>query len=91
VANDPGSPGRPAHPRGVPGEAAWQEQALCRGQGTSLFIRGPKADYGRLRAVCGACPVRQECLDLALADDSLIGLWGGMSDAERREIRRRVA
>src|ERR1039458_1461903 len=69
----------------------WHQQALCRGEGVAMFVRAPKADYGRLRAVCGACPVRTECLEFALADDSLIGLWGGTTDVERREIRRRVA
>jgi WhiB family transcriptional regulator, redox-sensing transcriptional regulator len=45
-----------------------------------------------VRALCEGCPVRQECLETALADDSLVGLWGGTTDAERREIRRgRVA
>jgi len=70
---------------------AWQREALCRGEAVAMFVRAPKADYGRLRAVCGACPVRRECLEFALADDSLIGLWGGTTDAERRELRQRVA
>jgi WhiB family transcriptional regulator, redox-sensing transcriptional regulator len=70
----------------------WHQQALCRGEAVAMFVRAPKADYGRLRAVCGDCPVRTECLEFALADDSLIGLWGGTTDAERRELRRsRVA
>ena len=39
------------------------------------FIRGPKADYGALSALCESCPVRLECLEAALADESLVGLW----------------
>jgi WhiB family redox-sensing transcriptional regulator len=42
-----------------------------------------------MREMCEACPVRGECLDFALADESITGLWGGTTDAERREIRRR--
>jgi hypothetical protein len=41
----------------------------------------------RARAVCEGCPVRQECLDVALADDSLVGLWGGFTAKERAELR----
>jgi len=60
--------------------------------GLSTFVRGPKADHGVVRALCGDCPVRQECLEAALADESLVGLWGGTTELERREIRRgRVA
>jgi WhiB family redox-sensing transcriptional regulator len=56
-----------------------------------MFVRGPGFDYRRLRSLCRACPVRQECLDYAMADDSLRGLWGGPNDAQRRELRRAVA
>jgi WhiB family redox-sensing transcriptional regulator len=69
----------------------WHREALCCGEGAAMFVRAPTTDYGRLRAVCGACTVREECLSFALADDSLIGLWGGTTDVERRELRRRVA
>jgi WhiB family redox-sensing transcriptional regulator len=67
----------------------WQLQAACRGQGPKEFVRGPKTDYGATRAVCDSCPVRVECLEFALRDESLTGLWGGTTDAERRVIRRR--
>jgi WhiB family redox-sensing transcriptional regulator len=60
------------------------------GQGPDAFIRGPKADYGATRALCEGCAVRQECLAVALADPDLVGLWGNTTDAERRELRRRV-
>ena len=51
-----------------------------------------RTDYEAVRALCAACPVRQECLEVALADSDLLGLWGGTTDAERRELRRsRVA
>ncbi len=56
-----------------------------------MFVRAPRADYGRFRAVCGVCPVCRECLEFALADDSLIGPWGGTNDAERRSLRRGAA
>jgi WhiB family redox-sensing transcriptional regulator len=42
-----------------------------------------------MRELCATCPVRVECLEYALADESLTGLWGGTTDTERRMIRRR--
>ena len=67
----------------------WHLQAACRGQGPQEFVRGPKSDYGATRELCWSCPVRAECLEFALKDESLTGLWGGTTDVERRLIRRR--
>lgn len=69
-------------------QSEWFELAACRGYGPDNFVRGPKSDYGSTRRLCGTCPVRGECLDFALADDSLTGLWGGTTDTERQQIRR---
>jgi WhiB family transcriptional regulator, redox-sensing transcriptional regulator len=70
----------------------WQKEAACRGQGPAAFVRGPHSSYASIRALCETCPVRRDCLEYALADCSLTGLWGGTTDAERRNIRRwRVA
>ncbi len=41
-----------------------------------------------LKSVCESCLVVDECLEHALADDSLVGFWGGTSERERRELRR---
>ena len=67
----------------------WHQNAACRGQGPADFVRDPKSDYGAIRELCETCPVRPECLEFALANESLTGLWGGTTDAERRMIRRR--
>jgi len=53
---------------------------------TSRQQLGPTAGPTEL---CEDCPVRRECLEAALADPELIGLWGGSTEAERREIRQR--
>lgn len=65
----------------------WHAKAACRARGRGSSWRGAKADYGVLRALCGARPVRDDCLAAALVDESLVGLWGGTD--EGREIRRR--
>ena len=68
----------------------WHRRAACRGLGTRGFVKSPGAVYG-MRELCAGCPVRVECLEFALADVTIIGLWGGTDDAERRAMRRQVA
>jgi hypothetical protein len=53
----------------------WHQRAACRGVGPSDYVRGARGNYDAVRAQCEGCPVRQECLEAALADDSLVGLW----------------
>jgi WhiB family redox-sensing transcriptional regulator len=62
----------------------------CRNEPVNLFVSDNSDRYPtRLRQMCADCPVRQQCLDMALEDPSLKGLWGGMNEAERRGERRR--
>lgn len=82
----------------------WMEHALCRQVGSDIFyaeapdgLRGKflaawmKNANAEAKSVCGRCPVRDECLDHALATDERHGIWGGMTPDERRvEARRRA-
>lgn len=68
----------------------FHQQALCCGQGPALFVSGPRADNGRLRELCEACPVREECYEYAMADRASSGC-GVAPRRPRREMRRRVA
>lgn len=69
-------------------DTAWMADARCRGLDTNLFFpeRGERVDEAC--DVCDVCPVRLECLTFAL--DNLIreGIWGGLSERQRRRIRR---
>jgi WhiB family redox-sensing transcriptional regulator len=69
----------------------WINRAACTGIDPELFFpsRGESADPAR--AVCAGCPVRAECLDHALANVEMFGVWGGTSERERRAIRRNRA
>jgi hypothetical protein len=51
------------------------QDAACRGVGVAPFVIPNGGRYSR-RALCEGCQVRQECLEVALADDLLVGLWG---------------
>ena len=66
----------------------WAAQAACRGQQPDkLFVRG--AEQNKAKQVCGACPVRTECLAEALDNQIEWGGWGGMTERERRALLRR--
>lgn len=69
----------------------WMERAACRGEDTDAFLieRGPRTDVAR--AICAVCPVHAACLRYALDDPDLVGIWGGTTSRERREIRRSAA
>ena len=74
--------------------AEWWPLAACRSADPDLFFpisqSGPAAmQIQRAKAVCAQCAVRSQCLRYALAADPLQGVWGGMSEEERRLIRRR--
>jgi hypothetical protein len=65
----------------------WHQRAACRGMGHRAFIVGRREQYGG-RELCGQCPVRRECLEFALADSELVGVWGGTTELDRRRTRR---
>jgi hypothetical protein len=62
----------------------WQQDAACRGQGVRAWFPGAPEQLDRARAVCGGCAVRSECFAYAMADDSLVGIWAGLTERERR-------
>jgi WhiB family transcriptional regulator, redox-sensing transcriptional regulator len=66
----------------------WTVAAACRGMDPDeLFVQG--AAQNRAKAVCSGCPVRTECLADALDNRVEFGVWGGMTERERRALLRR--
>jgi WhiB family transcriptional regulator, redox-sensing transcriptional regulator len=66
----------------------WHKRAACKGE-TDLFFSYDEEMVEQARAICENCPVRRECLETALADSNLYGVWGGFTKAERRRLRRK--
>jgi hypothetical protein len=66
---------------------AWMERAACRGHPLELFFPAPGADTKEAHLICASCPVRTECLEYAVADSELAGIWGGTSARSRRQMR----
>jgi WhiB family redox-sensing transcriptional regulator len=69
----------------------WKLQAACRDLDTSLFFPDSEADAAPAKEVCATCPVREACLQFALTTRQHDGVWGGLSEAERKRVRRRQA
>ncbi|HEX2065027.1 MAG TPA: WhiB family transcriptional regulator [Acidimicrobiales bacterium] len=69
-------------------EPSWQDQANCLGVDPDLFFPERGASTREAKEVCRGCVVRVECLEFALANSEKFGIWGGMSERERRRIRR---
>ncbi len=77
-------------------EDTWRDQALCRDTDPDLFFpvgtTGPAlVSIDHAKQVCAQCSVTQACLDFALETNQDSGIWGGLSEEERRAIRRQRA
>ncbi len=69
-------------------ELAWQDYGNCRGGDADLFFPERGASTRRAKAICDGCEVRDLCLDYALDNGEKFGIWGGLSERERRRARR---
>lgn len=66
----------------------WQDSAACIGADTAIFFPESGDPVGPAKALCRACPVREQCLADALERGEVHGVWGGLSAKERRKYRR---
>lgn len=73
------------------GPLAWQQRALCAQTDPEAFFPEKGGSTREAKAVCTSCEVRSECLSYALTNDERFGIWGGLSERERRRIRRSVS
>lgn len=79
---------------GVPGlfvedeEEGWQERALCAQTDPEAFFPEKGGSTREAKKICTGCEVKAECLEYALANDERFGIWGGLSERERRRIKR---
>jgi WhiB family redox-sensing transcriptional regulator len=80
-----------AHRAASRGERRWQENANCLGVDPDLFFPERGASTREAKSVCRGCEVRVECLEYALAHGEKFGIWGGLSERERRRVRRQRA
>ena len=69
-------------------ESDWQSRANCMGVDPDLFFPERGASTREAKEVCRGCVVREDCLEYALANGEKFGIWGGLSERERRRLRR---
>lgn len=71
-------------------ELAWQDAALCAQTDPEVFFPEKGGSTKEAKRVCVACPVRVECLTYALSVGERYGIYGGLSERERRVLARRL-
>ncbi|GAA1288181.1 MULTISPECIES: WhiB family transcriptional regulator [Brachybacterium] len=71
-------------------ELSWQERALCAQTDPEAFFPEKGGSTREAKKVCVSCEVRAECLEYALENDERFGIWGGLSERERRKLKRRA-
>ncbi len=71
-------------------EASWQERALCAQTDPEAFFPEKGGSTREAKKVCVGCEVTAECLEYALAHDERFGIWGGLSERERRKLKKRA-
>ncbi|WP_456595491.1 MULTISPECIES: WhiB family transcriptional regulator [unclassified Blastococcus] len=77
----------PAWPALPAADDAWRLDALCAETDPEAFFPEKGGSTRDAKRVCTGCPVRAECLEFALANDERFGIWGGLSERERRRVR----
>ena len=69
----------------------WQERALCAQTDPEAFFPEKGGSTREAKRICMGCEVRDACLDYALAHDERFGIWGGLSERERRRLKRGIS
>lgn len=71
-------------------DQSWQERALCAETDPEAFFPEKGGSTREAKKICTGCEVKLECLEYALGNDERFGIWGGLSERERRRLRRRA-
>lgn len=68
--------------------ANWRDNAACANTDPDAFFPQKSRSGNDAKRVCATCPVREQCLQWALENNMRFGIWGGMTDNERRRIKK---
>lgn len=72
------------------GELAWQSDSLCAQTDPEAFFPEKGGSTRDAKKICASCEVRAQCLEYALKNDERFGIWGGLSERERRKLRKQA-
>ena len=70
------------------GTIGWQDRAVCAQTDPEAFFPEKGGSTREAKRVCRGCEVRAECLEYALEHDERFGIWGGLSERDRRRLKR---
>ena len=71
----------------VPARFFWADEAACRGVDKDLFFPAAGKNATEAKAICAECPVLEPCREWGIGNETY-GIWGGLSERERRTLRR---
>lgn len=71
----------------LPTPPAWVADAVCAQTDPDAFFPERGGDNRAAKALCATCPARARCLDYALEHNEKFGIWGGLSERQRRALR----
>ena len=71
-------------------DAEWHDRALCAQTDPEAFFPEKGGSTREAKKICTGCDVRAECLTYALSNDERFGIWGGLSERERRKLKKRT-
>ncbi len=74
----------------TPEDDLWQERALCAQTDPEAFFPEKGGSTREAKRICQGCEVKDACLEYALANDERFGIWGGLSERERRRLKRGI-
>jgi WhiB family redox-sensing transcriptional regulator len=69
---------------------SWQADALCSQTDPEAFFPEKGGSTRDAKRICSGCEVKAECLEYALENDERFGIWGGLSERERRKLKKRA-
>jgi WhiB family redox-sensing transcriptional regulator len=69
---------------------SWQADALCAQTDPEAFFPEKGGSTRDAKRICTGCEVKAQCLDYALKNDERFGIWGGLSERERRKLKKRA-
>lgn len=69
----------------------WMERGLCAQTDPDAFFPDKGGSTRDAKKICQTCEVRSECLEYAVGNDERFGIWGGLSERERRKLKKERA
>ncbi len=90
-SDDLSSTRRSAWGFGTVEQESWRDDAICSQIDPEMWFPDKGGSTREAKKVCLGCPVRLECLQYALDRDERFGIWGGLSERERRRLKRGMA